>query len=488
MAWLGFHMSKHPSPRSSPPPTNHHQQHGGISIAGGGGRRRGTGISTPMLVAIFLACQFIWTVYTSQTVLGPYGYGEGMGDDERMSLVMGRGTTGVKEEERPRSHLPVKDLPSKNRHLDIGIPVSGRADALLHMVTLLGDAVQDFRQLPSSIYPDAAKVQIRLLITYNNNNNTDRDITVQRAKLQQLGHVNDVIFIPLPSTVESTFDKAKAYNAINDNACRRTLSSSSEGRIITTSLTDGSNTTTISSSKEGLQGDRHLMNDDCVLACVDVDMRIQSGFLVNSLTYAQFRMPYFPIVFSEYRPSLVQLLQFFQDESLSKQNNNVTLSTGMWRPFGFGNYAVHASDINATRADEGYRGWGKEDFALYKQAVAEDRAVIRVHDASISHIWHPKYCVIGSDVVDEAMQKICLGVRRTADGSSQAIQLWRLFQNNKREFKKKVETLFNNTSSAKEDLKKKLDTIIQLAESEYDPTIIAKEANVTVRTKQYPFI
>lgn len=169
--------------------------------------------------------------------------------------------------------------------------------------------------------------------------------------------------------------------------------------------------------------------DDCILTAMDVDMQVLPIFFHNALTQVKpFIQSYFPVVFSEYNPTTVQVVQDFlysaklqnnvnqleEDDSLSRLPP-YSSHRGLWRDFGFGMYALAGSDVQRFQFNEEYEGWGHEDTDFYK-LVKGSMTVHRQHEHGLIHGWHPKNCDVGADIVTQEQWIDCTRSRDAMEG------------------------------------------------------------------------
>ena len=103
---------------------------------------------------------------------------------------------------------------------------------------------------------------------------------------------------------------------------------------------------------------------DSVLLVVDVDMEVQYPFFVHAEMYARAGISvYFPIVWSRFSPASIRLVEKFRGARVGRLSDY----EGMWRPYGYGNYAIHGSDALLLQMDENIVGWGGEDNDFHKR-------------------------------------------------------------------------------------------------------------------------
>jgi hypothetical protein len=126
--------------------------------------------------------------------------------------------------------------------------------------------------------------------------------------------------------------------------------------------------------------------------------------------------------------------------------------------------------MNATK----YQGWGKEDGDFFTRVLAMRKPrrmnVLRWKETGLVHIWHPKYCIVGRDVIDTDMQDICMMVRKDNEGSATAAHLNDLIQNDFPAF----ERLWKQRSSRRKRNKDPT-YIFDMAEKEYNMTLLEME-------------
>jgi hypothetical protein len=167
------------------------------------------------------------------------------------------------------------DGPFFYQQLDIAVPISGQDDKLKLFALHLGSSVKKFRE-----GLQGSRIAIRLLITrFQNEEFTSEEemkafqnLLTKNAELDRPG--DSVEFVAVDQT---SFSRAKAVNALHAVACH---------------------------------------DDDCALACTDVDMDISSKFLRNALVFAfPGASAYFPIMWSEFNPETVDLADKFMTQS-----------------------------------------------------------------------------------------------------------------------------------------------------------------------------
>ncbi|XP_018025751.1 chondroitin sulfate synthase 1 [Hyalella azteca] len=129
---------------------------------------------------------------------------------------------------------------------------------------------------------------------------------------------------------------------------------------------------------------------DALLFCVDVDMSFTSDLLPRLRLHTKLNAQvYFPIVFSEFDPSVAGAPP--HDE---RGHTVVTEESGYFRSFGFGIMSVYQSDLMAVGGfNTSIRGWGGEDVDLYEKFVAsKNLRVFRSSEPALVHVYHPPAC------------------------------------------------------------------------------------------------
>jgi hypothetical protein len=230
----------------------------------------------------------------------------------------------------------------RNDHLDIGVPIHGQDTNLVDFSTVLGTAIQEFRK-----HTDDSKTVFRLLITrYPTDDSSDK---FRRGLSQKTSlEVDSVIFV---TVTENEFHRASAINALQKKT-------------------------------------RHQRKS--VLVIIDVDMHVGPRFLFNALENVSHKTIYFPIVWSQFRPSNVRLVEKFLGRLPTYSEHR-----GLWREFGYGMYSISGLDAKEVLMDESFVGWGGEDNDFYSRVKSKNMTIAREEEYGLVHIWHPKYCQLG---------------------------------------------------------------------------------------------
>ncbi|KAK6631475.1 hypothetical protein RUM44_006002 [Polyplax serrata] len=168
-----------------------------------------------------------------------------------------------------------------------------------------------------------------------------------------------------------------------------------------------------------------------ILFFIDVDMVFDETTLERiRLNTIEGKQVYFPIVFSEFDPTVV----YNYDEIGESPNHYlINSNTGYWRQFGFGIASMHGKDL---RMIGGYnttiKGWGKEDVDVFDKfvAISSNITIFRSVDHALVHVFHLVEC---SDRLEETQLKMCRGTRKDTYGSVD--QLANFLYDNPAEFK-----------------------------------------------------
>ncbi|RWS30891.1 chondroitin sulfate synthase 1-like protein [Leptotrombidium deliense] len=157
-----------------------------------------------------------------------------------------------------------------------------------------------------------------------------------------------------------------------------------------------------------LQRGSSLFESDELLFFVDVDMHLNSEVLrtVRSNTIKG-RQIYYPIVLSQYNPSLVPF----------PPNTNISVDTisGYWRQYGFGIVSLYNSDLQAAGGlNVAIQGWGQEDVDLYVRFVHSNISIFRSADKNLIHIYHDINC--NPLFLSAAQYEMCVGTKQASLG------------------------------------------------------------------------
>lgn len=153
----------------------------------------------------------------------------------------------------------------------------------------------------------------------------------------------------------------------------------------------------------GLQQAAQLLPRHSLMFFVDVDIQFTQEVLRRvRLATSLGRSAYYPVVFSQYDPSMAT-------------GGNFTAGAGYWRQFGYGIVALYNADfMDAGGFDLDIRGWGREDVDLVERLLARNISVFRAVDPGLVHVFHAKLCDPG---LDAAQYQMCLGSKASSYAS-----------------------------------------------------------------------
>ncbi|KOB78645.1 Chondroitin sulfate synthase 1 [Operophtera brumata] len=211
--------------------------------------------------------------------------------------------------------------------------------------------------------------------------------------------------------------------------------------------------TTVFSRGAALTEGMKQCKDEDLVSFIDVDMMFNYNTLrrirINTIKYTQV---YFPIVFSEYNPEVVNGADFnkFADEVIEPDNlpasgkfmdsgetvktdreitnlkysKEITDDSGYFRQYGFGILSIYKCDFNRVGGfDLNIKGWGLEDVQLFETLIKSNLTVYRIADDSLVHIFHSVDC-------DKNLEKsqfiMCLGTKASTYGSEKHMTYYML--------------------------------------------------------------
>jgi len=158
---------------------------------------------------------------------------------------------------------------------------------------------------------------------------------------------------------------------------------------------------------------------DDLLFCVDVDIILTADALNRiRLNTVQSTQIYYPIVFSQYDPSII-----CGNVSLSQCRLDMLdfrEKMGYWRQFGYGIVSIYRSDLEKVGGyDLNIQGWGKEDIDLFDKIVKNiNLTVFRAVDTGMIHAFHPVKCDIG---LEPSQFQMCIGSKAACLASQQQL-------------------------------------------------------------------
>ena len=179
----------------------------------------------------------------------------------------------------------------------------------------------------------------------------------------------------------------------------------------------------VSSSKKPFSRARNVnllqrMSNGTYFIIVDTDMLITQSALDHVRRRVTPGVAYFPIVWSQYSPTSIKLVERFYNRKLKPRNEH----TGFWRDFGYGMFALHKRDVRRFAMDERFVGWGGEDNDFYARVKRATR-IVRKKDRGFVHVWHPQRC---DNITSPKYKHKCVSSKASAFGSKLAMMLWML--------------------------------------------------------------
>lgn len=173
-----------------------------------------------------------------------------------------------------------------------------------------------------------------------------------------------------------------------------------------------------------------LCDDGELILFMDVDMTFTRAALRRVRKHARRgESAYFPVVFSEYDPAVVQGADYtrFAGEigppappAPGSAPNTVDPEEGYFRQYGFGIAALYAGDLRrAGGFDLSLHGWGLEDVRLYETLTrAPWLRVVRAPEPGMRHIFHAVHCE--PDLPRDRLL-MCLGTRASTLASDRQL-------------------------------------------------------------------
>ncbi|CAK1541983.1 unnamed protein product [Leptosia nina] len=206
--------------------------------------------------------------------------------------------------------------------------------------------------------------------------------------------------------------------------------------------------TTFSRGAALTEGLKECENDDLIFF-VDVDMMFNHISLrrirINTVKYNQV---YFPIVFSEYNPDVVQGEDYnkFKGESVVtiptrkfyksdvpktdreladlKYSKEINDDFGYFRQYGFGILSIYKCDfLRVGGFNLNIKGWGYEDVQLFETLIKSNLTVYRIADESLVHKFHSVDC---DKNLEKSQFLMCLGTKASTYGSEKHMTYYML--------------------------------------------------------------
>ena len=119
-----------------------------------------------------------------------------------------------------------------------------------------------------------------------------------------------------------------------------------------------------------------------IVFAVDIDIELRKGWY-EDIAKTKPGTYYFPIVYSEFSPRSVFLIQ----SKLQRIIGSIDTNRGKFRSSGYGMVAFHKKDAHPW--DESFTSWGGEDDDFYKRTTLP---IIRKTASHFLHRWHDKEC------------------------------------------------------------------------------------------------
>ena len=157
----------------------------------------------------------------------------------------------------------------------------------------------------------------------------------------------------------------------------------------------------------GLQQAAQVLPRHSLMFFIDVDIQFTPDVLERvRLATALGRSAYYPVVFSQYDPSMAT-------------GGNFSSGAGCWRQFGYGIVAVYNADfIDAGGFNLDIHGWGQEDVDLVDRLLARNLSLFRAVDPGLMHVFHAKHC---DARLDAAQYQMCLGSKASSFASLETL-------------------------------------------------------------------
>jgi Chondroitin N-acetylgalactosaminyltransferase len=293
---------------------------------------------------------------------------------------------------------------SQPLQMDILVPAFERDELLTQFAHHLGTAIENYNHHnPKSSDDDRIPsiTTFRLLVTRFGRERADSMSQALRQELVTATGLSEENVVLVLAEDGVPFSRARALNLLHDAAC-------------------------------------HF--DHCLVTRLDVDIVVQEEFFTHSVEIVhqnqlpplddynqEFLSPnsqfpntntplvYFPIVWSQYNPESVVLVEDHLRNKFQKDGKGAVEERlkatmpqhrGHWRPYGKGMYVLLGSDAAQFKFNPKYEGWGGEDVDFYNQTAAA-RRIARRMEPGLIHTWHNKICS-GKEAATSKQAKNCM--------------------------------------------------------------------------------
>ncbi|CAG2229701.1 CHSY [Mytilus edulis] len=158
------------------------------------------------------------------------------------------------------------------------------------------------------------------------------------------------------------------------------------------------------------------LSEDSLLFFIDVDILFDK-FALFRIRYNTIKniQVYYPIFFSQYNPLLVCTIS----DSCEINWTNFTSDHGYWRNTSTGMVSTYKRDLKSVGGlNTSFKGWGKEDGALYKKFVESNLTICRSIDPGMVHVFHQVICDTN---LKKDQYNMCKGTEKNTFGSQRQI-------------------------------------------------------------------
>ena len=166
-----------------------------------------------------------------------------------------------------------------------------------------------------------------------------------------------------------------------------------------------------------MQKASHEFSKDALLFLVDIDCSFDQQLLyrIRHNTH-QGKQVYFPIMFSQYDPDMmnssIKPVQNGSSETFANDN-------GYWRMSSYGQVSLYKSDFDVAGGfNTGIKGWGKEDLDFVQRIIKKKITIFRSTDKGLVHIFHTINC---DNHLQNEQYRMCLGTKWATFGSSHVL-------------------------------------------------------------------